>query len=557
MSIGITKIFAKGRGATIVVAASDSSVKSKRNADYVCAGANDEVVIQEAIDALPETGGKIQFLEGHFVKGNAEGITVPSNVDLEATAGTYFKLVDGLDVDACFYKNADKVNGNSGISIIGGNYDCNFRNQLAETYQYLADFENVSGKIDAYITNFTMLEVKRKNSNVPIHNRKFDVSPVLLAPCNSLDEFAVSGLTANGTAEIVTDDGVVGDRCVKVSATDADNATLDIILPDYVEENKEAYEVHMWVKIDVPENVHSLFLGAGRGSGSDGLMCALETNLYPLVVTKIFTPNKWTAITLPLDRYVIAGKPTFRLRLRVKSELSATMWIDHIVLKPAPAEPALSFQFDDALGDSHTSPTMPAAPIMSKYGHRASVGQMGSGHVGGNYLTKEQIDKLVKVYGWEVSTHGMTHIEEDVLLETAWAEITANKTFIQSNGWRGSGFLLYPGHDTRGEVNDAFERIFSGYRNPIQVSPIVRYGRPNLARQISPTSLIVDEKEKAFLRRHGWLNHYTHGVGGTQISAEKLHEWCQFWYDWGLITKLPSEVVDNYWDVPMTTNISY
>ena len=45
------------RTATLVVAASDSSDKSKAQADYICDGTADNVQIQAAIDALPAGGG--------------------------------------------------------------------------------------------------------------------------------------------------------------------------------------------------------------------------------------------------------------------------------------------------------------------------------------------------------------------------------------------------------------------------------------------------------------------------------------------------------------------
>jgi len=54
------------RTATLVVAASDSSAKSKAQADYVCDGTDDQVEIQAAIDALPDNGGRIILLEGIY-----------------------------------------------------------------------------------------------------------------------------------------------------------------------------------------------------------------------------------------------------------------------------------------------------------------------------------------------------------------------------------------------------------------------------------------------------------------------------------------------------------
>jgi len=54
------------RSATIVIAASNSSAKSKAQADYVCDGINDEVEIQAAIYSLSATGGRILLLEGTY-----------------------------------------------------------------------------------------------------------------------------------------------------------------------------------------------------------------------------------------------------------------------------------------------------------------------------------------------------------------------------------------------------------------------------------------------------------------------------------------------------------
>lgn len=49
---------------TITIACSTS--KHKNTADYHCNGTNDQTVIQQAIDALPSTGGKIVLLEGTY-----------------------------------------------------------------------------------------------------------------------------------------------------------------------------------------------------------------------------------------------------------------------------------------------------------------------------------------------------------------------------------------------------------------------------------------------------------------------------------------------------------
>lgn len=53
--------------ATVVVAASNSF--QNRSGNYVCPGANDHLIIQEALDALPATGGCIFLLDGTYTLG--------------------------------------------------------------------------------------------------------------------------------------------------------------------------------------------------------------------------------------------------------------------------------------------------------------------------------------------------------------------------------------------------------------------------------------------------------------------------------------------------------
>ena len=54
------------RSATLIVAASNASPRSKLGADYVCDGTADEVEIQAAINGLPAGGGKVVLTEGLF-----------------------------------------------------------------------------------------------------------------------------------------------------------------------------------------------------------------------------------------------------------------------------------------------------------------------------------------------------------------------------------------------------------------------------------------------------------------------------------------------------------
>ncbi|WP_211530491.1 PemB family protein [Methanocalculus chunghsingensis] len=51
----------------IIVAASDSSESAKQSADYVAPGVNDHLTIQEALNAVPSSGGEVLLMEGTYI----------------------------------------------------------------------------------------------------------------------------------------------------------------------------------------------------------------------------------------------------------------------------------------------------------------------------------------------------------------------------------------------------------------------------------------------------------------------------------------------------------
>jgi hypothetical protein len=68
------------RGASVIVAAADSSDLSKSRADMVCTGEGDQEVINAAIRSLPEAGGTVLLMEGNYdirkVEGKLGGVLV-------------------------------------------------------------------------------------------------------------------------------------------------------------------------------------------------------------------------------------------------------------------------------------------------------------------------------------------------------------------------------------------------------------------------------------------------------------------------------------------------
>lgn len=112
------------RSATIVVAASDSSAKSKAQADYVCDETADNIDIQAAISELPTVGGKVQLLEGTFnLSAQIDAISNlhlagmgKTNTVLRVADGASINGVDLLDVTGVTIENLS-IDGNAANNV--------------------------------------------------------------------------------------------------------------------------------------------------------------------------------------------------------------------------------------------------------------------------------------------------------------------------------------------------------------------------------------------------------------------------------------------------------
>ena len=125
-------IWVPPRVATLVVAASDSSPKSKAQADYVCDGTDDHVEIQAALDALPADGGEVRLSEGTYyievslaldsnqtLRGcgkNTILTTTTANLDIITATGSVGSEKTGILIaDLCIDGDAGGVANEDGI----------------------------------------------------------------------------------------------------------------------------------------------------------------------------------------------------------------------------------------------------------------------------------------------------------------------------------------------------------------------------------------------------------------------------------------------------------
>ena len=99
------------RSATFVVAASDSL--NKEQADYVCNGVDDQVEIQEAIDALPSSGGKVLLMAGTYILSDYISLDNYTTLQGQGAGNTIItgKVVRGISVNDIVVRDLQVKNG--------------------------------------------------------------------------------------------------------------------------------------------------------------------------------------------------------------------------------------------------------------------------------------------------------------------------------------------------------------------------------------------------------------------------------------------------------------
>jgi hypothetical protein len=104
------------RSATLVVAASDSSAKSKAQADYVCDGTTDATTIQTALTAVSSAGGgRVILLEGQF--NLSKEIILGNNTTIEGQGNGTVLYVSNVISSVL---TADANTGQANITVTDG-----------------------------------------------------------------------------------------------------------------------------------------------------------------------------------------------------------------------------------------------------------------------------------------------------------------------------------------------------------------------------------------------------------------------------------------------------
>jgi len=101
---------------TLFVAANNALDRSRAQCDFLCDGIDDDEQIQEAIDALPASGGRVVLSEGYFIC--VADITIPEAVTLEGQGYDTVLAFDGDDIRNALTIDGDGVNIKNLIALL-------------------------------------------------------------------------------------------------------------------------------------------------------------------------------------------------------------------------------------------------------------------------------------------------------------------------------------------------------------------------------------------------------------------------------------------------------
>jgi len=226
--------------ATMLVAASNAPSDIKRIADYRCSGTDDHVQINQAIQALPASGGIVHLSVGDFdinsVSGasNYYGIFIDdSNTILEGSGwGTRLILNDDADDDTGVVRVSGDgighitirdlyINGNSSNQTDTANFDtCGIKVLKTST----AEMHNVTVE-NCFIEDCTDLCVMMNGKYMKVMNNTFgdadhDVVEVLVGPAMAHGNyFYIDGASSYILGSDAADDVVFSNNVVYLAST--------------------------------------------------------------------------------------------------------------------------------------------------------------------------------------------------------------------------------------------------------------------------------------------------------------------------------------------------
>jgi len=421
------------RSATIVIAASNSSAKSKAQADYVCDGKADNVKIQAALDALPATGGEIHLLDGTY-----------------QLAATVARAIDAVAFSGCGNSTRVFYDTSSYVFSVGVQKHWTFSNMAVdfggiglETGTKWA-ISNI-WRIDAEGTTELLIDSWSDDHIAPRSKSNFmseSHEHPLVAEIGNFEDSDWSGSALTYDTSIVRTHVQSGKvvtpvgSMASISRASALPDTTDcaygiwIYTPDYTKIN--AIRLYR----NTTGNAYNYCIRYPYAI-NDGWMFIVFDTIEEHVYN---TPDPTTSSQLMIEIYPGSGE-------------SATVYVDSILYWKRSLTPngAVTFTFDDG----HTEVESDLLPIFSTYGYKGVQSLIISRLDDARIISAKKLQSA----GWDVVNHTMDHESVTTMKENPGWEYLVSQKWLADNGFeRGSAFaaLGFGTHDKNlmEKVND-------------------------------------------------------------------------------------------------------
>lgn len=174
--------------ASFIIAAPDSTNPNRADFKVPQGSVNAENTINQAINNLGSSGGKIFLLDGNYTISNP--IILPDNVTLEGfREASKITIPNGLDKDINAIENYDPSNGNNNITILNLSIDMNKVNQTAGVMNGIKLFDGFNVRIS-----------RVTSSNARTNGIEFDTGNQLTVNECITDNNDNDGILYSGTA---------------------------------------------------------------------------------------------------------------------------------------------------------------------------------------------------------------------------------------------------------------------------------------------------------------------------------------------------------------------
>lgn len=408
--------------ATLVIAASDSSAKSKALADYICDGVADDVEIQAALDALPSTGGKIQLCEGSFYFSTVVSRAIDNVLFEGMGASTYLKR-NSLDI--IISAGTQKRWIFSNFRFDAGGIDTT----IATKYEYQNVWKDTNAGNTIYLDHWGDECISPQSAG----NLQSVISchPLI----NLLDDFENSDwfLASSGTLTFDTN--------IKYSGTHSAKFVVNTAATFY-----KAYSLG----INLENCSLSVQAYTQDYTAIQSIQIQIMVSSFDYVVFKMSVLPKINNMWYPLvfTHFDVTGSPdltqatSVRIKIFPQTGKTATVYFDRLcywkrgLLTP---KGAVTFTFDDGFPNINTL----GKPIFDRYNYKGI-----QSYVIGR-LTDESIStaKAMQNAGWDIVSHSYNHnvtiTKRDYVLEYALSQ-----KWLAENGFQNGSkhALLFGGN---------------------------------------------------------------------------------------------------------------